>query len=192
MTGRGFERVAGVRGHQVVEGRGVRRLGLGPCEHDRERAGETRLGHEPGERLVVDQDPRPFSGNHVRELRRGEAGVEEEGVCTQLGDRQRRLDETPVVATEDPHRITGLDAKARQTTGNGIGARLERGVVDGSPVVHDRDPVGMTRRTDLDARCGRGAPRSDRSAHHDQAIRTDGTDQTTLAADAKCRAHLGE
>src|SRR6202011_4370878 len=95
--------------------------------------------------LVMHDGAHILPVQHVCELRRREAVVEEKDVRTQLSQRDRRLDEPAVVATENPDAVALDDAGGCKTIGEGVAARLDIRKGDAPCLVDNCRVSGMQR-----------------------------------------------
>ena len=106
-----------------------------------------------GELVVVDQDLRALAPEHLLQLRRREARVQEQHVGAELRCRQDRLGEARVVPAQHRDALTWFDAGLLQPAGQCVRAPVELGERP-LPVLVDKGAIlGVQDRADR-AACG--------------------------------------
>ena len=87
---------------------------------------------------------------HVTELGSGEIRVEVQDAGAELRRGEADVDESPVVATEDPDRIVPADTAVGEDGGESVGPVVELPEREWSELVDEADPVRMADRGDRD------------------------------------------
>jgi hypothetical protein len=134
-------------GRQLVE-LGLTHDDLGTASRDDRR-----------ELVVVEHDVDRLTVDHVGQLGRGEPGVEEHQVGTELGAGGEPEHEPPVVAGEDPDDRPGTHTAPAQPEGDGVARRPELAVRHGAAVVDEGGGPWVARRPRGQRAGQRGAPR---------------------------------
>ena len=157
-TRREDDRAAFVRGSRNLRALGVTHdevvdrvvlhvaVAVGPCEHTRH---VSRLERDGRELVVVHEDVCVFTSHDIPELRAREAGVEEQLVRAELGERARDVEDVAVVAAEHADGVAGADPDGAEAACERICATIDLGERQRSALVDERnscDTIGCVRR----------------------------------------------
>ena len=112
--------------------------------------------HHRKELLVDDQQVDAFAFADVARLRSGEVGVQVQEAQAALGRAEGRVEQTPVVAGEQPDRRPFADTPSREAFGEGVRPLVELAERERPEIVLEADPVRVAHRG-VDDAAARGA-----------------------------------